>query len=58
MTENTNTVLDAGEIRELTLDEIDETSGAGLISWLKHLFGGDDPKPAPSPFNRPGDHLK
>ena len=43
------------EHRELSLDEIEMTSGAGLISWLKHIFGGDDPKPARGPFNQPTD---
>jgi hypothetical protein len=46
------------ELRELSLDEIDATSGAGLISWLKKIFGGNDPKPPRGPFNRPDDHVK
>jgi hypothetical protein len=45
-------------IRELTLEEIEATSGAGFISWLKGIFGGNDPKPARGPHNRPADHLK
>lgn len=58
MTENTSINFDASEIRELSLDEIDMTSGAGLISWLRHIFGGDNPQPARGPFNKPADHLK
>ncbi|MGD9804402.1 MAG: hypothetical protein AB7E81_03975 [Hyphomicrobiaceae bacterium] len=46
------------ELRELSLDEIEAIAGAGFISWLKGLFGGNDPKPARGPFNRPDDHLK
>lgn len=46
---------DAPEHRELSLEEIEMTSGAGIISWLRHLFGGDDPKPARGPFNQPTD---
>lgn len=42
-------------LRELSPDEIEMTSAAGLISWLKHMFGGDDPKPARGPFNQPTD---
>jgi hypothetical protein len=57
MIEETKTA-DVAEMRELTLDEIDATAGAGIISWLKRLFGGNDPKPARGPFNRPDDHLK
>jgi len=57
MIENTNN-SDALELRELSLDEIEMTSGAGLISWLRHIFGGDNPQPARGPFNKPADHLK
>jgi hypothetical protein len=46
------------EIRELSLIEIEEVAGAGILTWLRHLFGGNDPKPARGPFNRPDDHLK
>lgn len=46
------------EFRELSLDEIEATSGAGFISWLKGIFGGNDPKPPRGPHNRPADHLK
>lgn len=44
------------DFRELSLDEIDATSGAGLrgvINFLRKLFGGDDPKPPRGPFNPP-----
>ena len=57
MIENTNNA-DALELRELSLDEIEMTSGAGLISWLRHIFGGDNPQPARGPFNKPADHVK
>ena len=50
MSEDSNTTPD---MRELSLDEIDETSGAGLISWLKKIFGGNDPQPPRGPFNPP-----
>jgi hypothetical protein len=49
---------ESAKIRELSLDEIEATAGAGLFSWLRRIFGGDDPKPARGPFNRPDDHLK
>lgn len=55
MIEGTNTNSDAVEFRELSLDEIEATSGAGVISWLRHLFGGDDPQPARGPFHQPTD---
>jgi hypothetical protein len=58
MTENTAKNSDFAELRELSLDEIEMTSGAGIISWLKHIFGGDDPQPARGPFNKPADHLR
>jgi len=48
----------SAEFRELSHEEIDATSGAGLISFLKRIFGGNDPKPPRGPFNRPDDHLK
>ena len=51
MNESKNGKPEVVEMRELSLDEIDATSGAGLISWLRRLFGGDDPKPARGPFN-------
>lgn len=53
MIENTSKTSEIAEMRELSLDEIDATSGAGIISWLRGLFGGNDPKPARGPFNRP-----
>ncbi len=53
MIEDTNKNSHFAEIRELSLDEIDATSGAGIVSWLKALFGGNDPKPARGPFNQP-----
>ena len=50
------------DIRELSLDEIDATAGAGWLSSLFHaigsLFGAGDPKPPRSPFNRPPDYLR
>ena len=52
MIEDSNKTPDP-DMRELSMDEIDETSGAGLISWLKRLFGGNDPQPPRSPFNPP-----
>jgi hypothetical protein len=55
---NTTTNSEIVELRELSLEEIEGTAGAGIISWLRHLFGGDDPKPARGPFNQPADHLK
>jgi hypothetical protein len=55
MTDSTTKNSDVLELRELSLDEIEATSGAGIISWLRHLFGGDDPKPARGPFNKPDD---
>jgi len=58
MLKDLNKAPAAAELRELSLDEIDATSGAGLISWLKKIFGGNDPKPARGPFNRPDDHVK
>jgi hypothetical protein len=54
MIDDTNKTSDTAEIRELSMDEIDETSGAGIISWLRRLFGGDDPQPPRSPFNNGG----
>ena len=58
MIEATSKNLDVVEIRELSLDEIDATSGAGILSWLKALFGGNDPQPPRGPFNKPADHLR
>jgi hypothetical protein len=55
MIEDTSKNSDFAELRKLSLDEIDMTSGAGLVSWLKSIFGGDDPKPARGPFNQPTD---
>ena len=52
MIEETKTA-DVAEMRELTLDEIDATAGAGIISWLRRLFGGDNPQPPRGPFNKP-----
>ena len=54
MIETTNINLDTAELRELTLEEIEATSGAGILRWLKCLFGGcDAPQPARGPFNQP-----
>lgn len=50
--------LASADLRELSLDEIEATSGAGIISFLKRIFGGNDPKPPRGPHNRPADHLK
>lgn len=58
MLKDLNQAPQTAELRELSLDEIEATSGAGLISWLKSIFGGNDPKPARGPHNRPDDHLK
>ena len=58
MIEDTNKNSDVVELRELSLEEIDMTSGAGLISWLKSIFGGNDPQPARGPFNKPADHVR
>jgi hypothetical protein len=58
MTESAAKNSDFAELRQLSLDEIEMTSGAGILSWLKHIFGGDDPQPARGPFNKPADHLR
>ncbi len=55
MNQDNSTNSDALDLRELSLEEIDMTSGAGLISWLRHIFGGDDPQPARGPFHQPTD---
>ena len=57
MIEDTNKNSDAAEIRELSMDEIDATSGAGIISWLRGLFGGDNPQPPRGPHNQPPAHI-
>jgi hypothetical protein len=44
MIENTNKNADVLEVRELSLDEIEATSGAGIIRFIKCLFGGCGPK--------------
>ena len=54
MIEDTNQNSDVAEIRELSMNEIDATSGAGIISWLRRLFGGDNPQPPRGPFNNDG----
>lgn len=56
MTEKHNSTTQTSDLRELSLDEIEATSGAGLISWLKGIFGGNDPKPPRGPHNPPADH--
>jgi hypothetical protein len=54
-----NNTLDVLEIRELSVEELEATSGAGIISWIKCLFGGcGEKQPARGPHNRPADHLK
>ena len=58
MLNDLNKAPQTAEIRELSLDEIEATSGAGIISWLKKIFGGDNPQPPRGPLNRPADHLK
>ena len=46
-------------LRELSLEEIEATSGAGILHWLKCLFGGcDAPQPPRGPFNQPPAHVK
>jgi hypothetical protein len=50
--------LETADLRELSLVEIEATSGAGIISFLKRIFGGNDPKPPRGPHNPPADHLK
>jgi hypothetical protein len=50
MTDNTSRKPATVEMRELSLDEIDATAGAGIISWLRRLFGGDNPQPPRGPF--------
>jgi hypothetical protein len=45
---------EAFEIRELSLEDIEATSGAGVISWIRRLFGGDDPRPPRGPHNNDG----
>ena len=57
MIEDTNKNSDSAEIRELSMDEIDATSGAGIISWLRRLFGGDNPQPPRGPHNQPPPHI-
>ena len=57
MIEDTSMNSDAAEIRELSLAEIDATSGAGIMSWLRRLFGGDDPQPSRGPYNQPPPHI-
>ena len=57
MIEDTNKNSDSAEIRELSMDELDATSGAGIISWLRRLFGGDDPRPPRGPHNQPPPHI-
>lgn len=58
MIESTTKNSDIAEIRELSLDEIDATSGAGIFAWLKSIFGGDNPQPPRGPFNKPAEHLR
>jgi hypothetical protein len=58
MIEDTSKKSDAFEVRELSLEEIEATSGAGIWSWLKSIFGGNDPQPARGPFNKPADNLR
>lgn len=49
MIDDTNKAVPAtAEIRDLSMDEIDATSGAGLISWLKRIFGGDGDRRRPT----------
>jgi len=57
MIEDANKNSDFAEIRELSMDEIDATSGAGIISWLRRLFGGDNPQPPRGPHNQPPPHI-
>jgi hypothetical protein len=55
---NTTTNSELVELRELSLEKIEGTAGAGIISGLRHLLGGDDLQRARGPFNRAADHLK
>ena len=58
MKNDTNNGSKYAQLRELSEDEIEATAGAGIISWLRHLFGGGDPQPPRGPFNAPPDHLR
>jgi hypothetical protein len=49
--------LETADLRELSLVEIEATSGAGIISFLKRIFGGNYPKPPRGPNNPPAYHL-
>jgi hypothetical protein len=44
MIENTTNHSDVLDVRELSLDEIEATSGAGILRFIKCLFGGCGPK--------------
>ena len=46
MSKGTSMHSEGAKIRELSLDEIEATADAGFFSWLRRIFGGDDPKPA------------
>ena len=58
MTQNIPVQSDRLEMRELSMDEIEAASGAGIrdvLRAIKCLFGGcDAPKPPRSPFNNDG----
>jgi hypothetical protein len=62
MNTQTSNTTETLEIRELTMDELNEASGAGIrdvLRAIKCLFGGCGPKQPPrGPHNRPADHLK
>jgi hypothetical protein len=58
MTHTTPANTDSLEMRELSLEEIEATSGAGIrevLRAIKCLFGGCGPKQPPrGPFNNDG----
>ena len=58
MTQNTPMQSDSSEMRELSMDEIEATSGAGIrdvLRFIKCLFGGcGEPQPPRGPHNNDG----
>ena len=58
MTKNNAVQSDGLEMCELSMDEIDAASGAGIrdvVRFIKCLFGGcEAPKPPRGPFNNEG----
>jgi hypothetical protein len=53
ISDTNNTASQVTEIRELSLDEIDEISGAGLGSFLRKVANA-----IKSIFDGPGDHRR